>query len=52
MGSVIGNFWSGENAGPRAATRVFNALIALLGIIAIAVITNHPGTGIIYYIIV
>lgn len=52
MGSVIGDFWSGENSGPRAASRVFNALIALLGIIAIAVITNHPDHGIIYYIIV
>lgn len=52
MGSIIYNLWSSENPGPRTVVRVLDATIATVGIICIAVGSDYPASGMIYYIIV
>ncbi|OJI96699.1 hypothetical protein ASPVEDRAFT_78457 [Aspergillus versicolor CBS 583.65] len=50
MGSIIRNLWSSESPGPRTVVRVLDAAIATVGIICIAVGSNYPASGMIYYI--
>ncbi|KAJ5288318.1 hypothetical protein PENANT_c191G05002 [Penicillium antarcticum] len=51
MGFIIRDLWTAETPGPRTAVRAFNALIALIGIVCIAMGTYYPASGVIYYII-
>lgn len=52
MGSIMRNLWCSETSGPRMAARLFEAAIAIVGIICIAAGSEFPESGIIYYIIV
>ncbi|KAK9847373.1 hypothetical protein MYU51_019533 [Penicillium brevicompactum] len=51
MRFIIRDLWTAETPGPRTAFRAFDALIALIGIICIAVGTYYPASGVIYYVV-
>lgn len=52
MSSIFRDIWTANTPGPRTALRIFDALIAIIGIICIVVGYVRPAFGFIYYIIV
>ncbi|KAJ5085204.1 hypothetical protein N7532_009975 [Penicillium argentinense] len=51
MGAIMYNLWTSETSGPRLATRLLDAIIAIVGIICIATGSRYPVYGSICYII-